>query len=350
MDRPLILDISNRSDKAKYNKLIRDGVIIVDQYIEQLQELFKISFPHKKDNLIAQNKYVESHIEDIGNWVYYPWRNQLVHILNKNQYYDLRTARNNPLLPKLIQTKLSKLTVGVVGLSVGSNILRAIIYAGIGRQIRIADPDILMTTNLNRITGNLLDLGLNKTIIIARQIWELDPYIDIISYEEGITGENLIEFMTSPTKLDIIFDEADDIGLKFHLHLAAKSARVAYFMVTDNGYSAELDVDRFDLSSNQGPMGMLPPVTLNDISSSLSISEKIELSPKEEQELINIIIDSTNRVQEMKIAGQMKLSGKIAGWPQLQAVAGIGAGMAVYALKELVEGKLSTGKKVISLN
>ncbi|MEI8232332.1 MAG: ThiF family adenylyltransferase [bacterium] len=336
MDKVIILDAQNTQDKKILAKLKQSSVNITDEYLAQKQELYKIRYPHVSTKLP-------------GRWVYYPWANRLVHILCAAEYYELRTARNNPLYSPSVQNNFHKLTIGVVGLSVGSNIVRALVYAGIGNTFKIADPDYLSTSNLNRITANLLDLGLNKTTIMSRQIWELDPYINIIIYDQGITGDNLEEFLTSP-RLDLVFDEADDLVLKLHLRLAAKSAKVPYLMVTDNGYNAEIDVVRFDQSGQSGDTGDLPDVSLAEIAGALNNSEKLELSPKAEQELINTLIGSEDRAVEMKLAGKMKLSGKIAGWPQLQAVAGVGASLAVYAIKDFVSKKLKSGKKVLSLN
>ena len=72
--------------------------------------------------------------------------------------------------------------------------------------------------------------------------------------------------------------------LKFYLRVASKTLRLAYLMVTDNGFSAELDVLRFDKHEKIAGIGELPPVTMSDITAALSSSEKIVLTPLEEQE------------------------------------------------------------------
>lgn len=337
MDRPVVLDLTKRRDLHRFKELRQSGIDLLDVYDAQRAEL---------SELLRHS----NHPISPGNWVYYPWKSQMIHLLAEPDYYQLRTLRNYPLIAHTTQTKLHHLTIGVAGLSVGSNVAKSLVYAGIGHEFRLADPDVLATSNLNRITGNLLDVGQNKTVILARQLWELDPYLDLALYEEGIHGGNLVEFFTAPPQLAVLFDEVDDLGLKVHLRLAARAARVVYCMVTDNGYSGELDVVRFDRSASEGGMQTAPRVDLGSIASALKMSEKIELSPQEEQALINSLIGSKHRAPEMQRAGELKLKRKISGWPQLQAVAGVGAAMAVYALCQYVDGKLESGKKVISLS
>ncbi len=349
MDSPIILDISKSTDKRQLNDLVKKNVNILDHYDLQVRELFEIRYPGLIGNVDAFNNFKQEREFSLGKHIYYPWKNQIIKILDTDEFYELRTARNNPLFSPKTQAKLRELKIGIAGLSVGSNIVRGLVYAGIGRRFKIADPDVLETSNLNRISGNLLDLGKNKTEIMARQIWEIDPYIEIVQYNHGIIGTNLENFLSESFKLDAIFDEVDDISLKIYLKIAARASKLSYFMVTDNGYSAELDVCRFDLKEENQELQDFPHFSMKEVADTLSYIEKVVLTPVEEQKLIDTLIGSENRAEEMKIAGKLRLANKIKGWPQLQSVAGIGAGMAVYALKLMVEGKLKSVKKVISL-
>lgn len=336
MDRPIILDSTLANTQARLKHLRQSGVELQDEYESQCLELRAIT---------GRQKTFKS-----GNWVYFPWAKRAIHILAQRDYYQLRTLRNYPLISHQTQRRLQNLDIAIAGLSVGSNIVRSLVYAGIGRQIRLADDDTLATSNLNRITGNLLNVGQKKASILARQLWEIDPYLDLVIYVEGVQGHNLVDFLGGKHKPLILFDEVDDLGLKVHLRLAARAANIIYMMVTDNGHSAELDVVRFDQSSNEGGMKGVPLVSLESIASGLQHSEKVVLTAQQEQALINTLIDSSHRAPEMKLAAKLKLAGKIGGWPQLQAIAGVGASMAVYALRDYVEDKLRSGKKVISLS
>lgn len=350
MDKPLILNPSIGGDNHKLKQLQSLGATVIDHFESQSKELHVVLKPNQRHNQKAYDLFLKHRSTNQGTWIYYSWNNTLIHILDKAEFRLLRTARNNPLFTTREQKMMSKLTIGVAGLSVGSNIVRSLVYAGIGSYFKIADPDYLETSNLNRITGNLLDVGLNKTEIMARQIWEIDPYLEIELYQSGLNFQNIAKFLKGKRKLSILFDEVDDLSLKFHLRLAARSSKIIYAMVTDNGFSAELDVSRFDLSQSEGGMSELPSFALTDVLLALKNSEKIDLTPTQEQKLINTLLGPESSSTEMALAGKLKLSGKIAGWPQLQAVASVGSSMAVFAIRQLVRGNLKSGKKVISLN
>jgi hypothetical protein len=182
------------------------------------------------------------------------------------------------------------------------------------------------------------------------QLWELDPYLNLVQYNDGLNATNFKNFLTKGGKVDVVFDEVDDISLKPFLKLAAYTLSIPHFMVTDNGYTAEIDSTTFRDKKNSGGLEQSPKVNLLDITSTIGYREPLSLTPKEEQDLINSLIGSEDRAEEMKSAGRLKYAQKIVGWPQLQAVASVGASLAVFALISLVNNTLRSGKKMISLN
>jgi len=64
-----------------------------------------------------------------------------------------------------------------------------------GEIIRLADFDTLELSNLNRIPASVLDLGVNKAVVAARRIAEIDPYLRVVVEPTGIRPENLGEFL-----------------------------------------------------------------------------------------------------------------------------------------------------------
>ena len=71
---------------------------------------------------------------------------------------------------------LSKKKIGIIGLSVGQSIALTIAMERTCGELRIADFDILELSNLNRIRAGLPNLGIAKTIVVAREIAEIDPW------------------------------------------------------------------------------------------------------------------------------------------------------------------------------
>lgn len=176
-------------------------------------------------------------------WVYYPWRNVAICLPQEDIYFALRTARNRDVITQEEQDAFRSAMFGIAGLSVGSAVLELIVATGGPKKVRIADPDTLEITNLNRIRGTLLDVGLNKTLIASRRVWEMDPFAHIDAYSDGISGPSIDEFLSG---LTLVIDEMDTIPLKFAIRERARDMRIPVIMGTDNGDGAIIDVERFD--------------------------------------------------------------------------------------------------------
>lgn len=126
-----------------------------------------------------------------GVWVYYPWSNNLVHLLDEDEFIKVRTNRNiYKILPEEIET-LGKKKIGIIGLSVGQSIAMTLALERTCGELRLADFDDIELSNMNRIRAGVQDLGMSKVVLAARQIAELDPYIKVKCFKEGLTNENI---------------------------------------------------------------------------------------------------------------------------------------------------------------
>jgi tRNA A37 threonylcarbamoyladenosine dehydratase len=56
--------------------------------------------------------------------------------------------------------------------------------------LKLADFDCLDLSNMNRIRAGIHDLRLPKTVLAARQIFEVDPYMRLTPFTDGLTVEN----------------------------------------------------------------------------------------------------------------------------------------------------------------
>jgi len=94
------------SQKALEEMLVKDKTIeVVDHYEDMLRELFTLDHPQLKANKVKLQQEFESWAQRqrdnkggftrSGIWAYYPWRQQLVHVVPEDAYYRLRTARNH---------------------------------------------------------------------------------------------------------------------------------------------------------------------------------------------------------------------------------------------------------------
>ena len=232
---------------AQYNITDR-----VDNLLEQVEELYEVT------HTAASRNRDESHfsaftteqfgpsLDSAGVWVIYPWLFRAIKVAPKEIFYRLRTARNRYIILEDEQQQYEKGVVGIAGMSVGSSIATVIALTNGSEIIKIADFDTLALTNLNRINNSVANLGLSKVVITARRIYELNPFAQVEVFPEGITTENINDFLGGEHPIDVLFDEIDDLKIKIDLRLHARSCQIPVVMVTDNGDNIMIDVERYD--------------------------------------------------------------------------------------------------------
>src|SRR3989344_7636889 len=123
---------------------------IIDIREKQLEELYKIQNP---STLLTPNfipslaKFLSQKLEGdrelLGDWVFFPWSEVLLHTVSESENYLLRTNRNRDIITQEEQEKLYDFTISIAGLSVGGNIATAIAYNGFSKNLKLADFDLL---------------------------------------------------------------------------------------------------------------------------------------------------------------------------------------------------------------
>jgi molybdopterin/thiamine biosynthesis adenylyltransferase len=253
--KPDVLSPRIQEEKQRIEFLAHQpGVFVVDDIGRQLNELIKIDHPSERlqeaDYLDFRTRYLDGEpIGNYGNWVWYPWRGTLVHLLPEPEFIRLRTSRNQFKITPQEQSKLSQKKIGVIGLSVGQSVALSLAMERAFGELRIADFDTLDLSNLNRIRTGVYNLGLKKTYVVAREIAEIDPYLKITLYNEGINEQNMHDFFTLGGQLDILIEECDSLPIKISSRLKSKALRIPVLMDTsDRGM---MDVERFDLEPDR---------------------------------------------------------------------------------------------------
>jgi tRNA threonylcarbamoyladenosine dehydratase len=340
--KPIIFRASDRHRFETF-QINYPHLTIVDHYLDQLHELFKSRYPKLARDSVKEMVYLKKlfqaeMLESTGNWVFYPWNHTLVHVLDETLYQEVRLSRNYPLIKKSDQQKFFNLTIGIVGLSVGSSIIQTIVHSGGCNQIKLADFDTLSLSNLNRIRASVVNLGENKTHIAAKQIYEINPYARISLYEDGLNPANLKDFMLGNPKLDVVIDAADDLTAKQYLRLAAQSLRVPLVMTTDNGFESNTSILRFDKNKNAGGMRGMPEQSIDDIQKAYESHKPLQLTEKQKLKLIAKLVGVKNISHEMQHGSMLRAKGQIAGWPQLAMTVFMGGSLAAYAVKLIAVG------------
>jgi molybdopterin/thiamine biosynthesis adenylyltransferase/nitroreductase len=316
----ILLDRKLDHDNAIYNQLIEQfgKAIELDQFASQKKELIKICHPQIRLTSEQVDTLYNEFIQDKdasfeGIWVYYPWLNKLIHTLQKEEFIQLRTSRNQHRITAAEQTYLSQKTIGIIGLSIGHSVALTLAGERTCGKLKLADFDTLELSNLNRIRTGIQNIGLNKCVITARQIAEIDPFLEVECFTEGITNHNLVTFLTEGGKLDLLIDECDGLEIKIACRQEAKKHNIPVLMETsDRGM---LDVERYDLE----PERPLFHGLLNGIP-----EEKLtHIEPQDRIPLVMRIVDVQNGSKRGKLS-MLEIGQSISTWPQLASAATLG--------------------------
>ena len=311
-----------KENSPKLKRFKNEAIKTVDYYDQMREELTQIR------SLSGSKEKIKN-----GQWVYYPWSKNLVQLLSNQDYQELRTARNKYLITEDEQSKLLKFKVGVLGMSVGNSIVLSLIHTGISNDIKIADADNLDGSNLNRVRTGLYDLGENKTVLTAKQIYEVNPYAKIEIFNEGVNEKNLDKFISN---LDLIVEEVDDFALKIKSRLSAKKKGIPVVMITDNAEEVMVDIERYDLNKNyplfHGLAGNLEKLKLDN----LTKEKKVEIATK--------IVGKENITPRM--AKSLSEVGKtLVSWPQIATTVFAGGGIGAYVVKQIALGEKIKSKR-----
>src|SRR5258708_1043474 len=253
---PEFFRLNNPEDKKAFNDLHSENKILFvhDEIYTQLQELIKSQNPSvriKSDEYEARiTDYLKGEdINEYGVWVYYPWSRRLVHLLDEDEFTEVRTNRNQYKITREEKHLLSTKKIGIIGLSVGQSIaLTLSMERGFG-ELRLADFDTLELSNLNRIRTGLHNMGIPKVVIAAREIAEIDPFLKVSWFFDGIREANMDTFFTGNGKLDLLVDECDGLDIKIISRYKARELKIP--VVMDTSDRGMLDVERFDLEPDR---------------------------------------------------------------------------------------------------
>jgi molybdopterin/thiamine biosynthesis adenylyltransferase len=168
----------------------------------------------------------------------------------------------------------------------------------------------------------MIHQGELKTTIVAREIAEIDPFIEVSCYDKGITAENMDEFLNG---LDLVVDECDSLEMKILLRQACRERGIP--VVMDTSDSLMLDVERFDLEPERPIFhGLMDESKLVDLN-----------SPQERMQLLMQVIEP----QHASLRAQQSLSeiGKtITTWPQLATDVAMGGAFAAKVIRQILLG------------
>ena len=321
--QPDFFRLKDEDDKKRFAGIIElPDIVLYDQVFSQLKELIKTRNPKVNFRSDEYPRLVEEHLKgcsmrEYGVWVYYPCSQRIVHILDEKEFIELRTSRNKYKITEGEQNVLAQKRVGVIGLSVGQSVSITMAMERTAGELRIADFDDLEITNLNRLRSGLHNMGLLKTVLVAREIAEIDPFVKVTCYHQGINDENMESFLSDNGKLDILIDECDGVDIKINCRVAAKKHRIPVVMeASDRG---TIDIERFDLEPGR-------PI-LHGYVDHLDISKLKGLKTNEEKLPYILPIAGIETMSTRMKASAVEVGQTISTWPQLASAVTMGGGI-----------------------
>jgi nitroreductase len=313
--------------------LLRSGdpSIVHDTLEAQLGELVETRNPDRKlapEEVRAQVRACAGDdLSSYGTWVYYSWSRRLVHVLPAREYEELRTSRNRNKITRDEQTRLARLRVGVAGLSVGQSTAVTLALEGVGGHFRLADFDTLSLSNMNRLRAGVHEIGVNKAVLVAREIYEINPYARVEVFDRGIVDDTLDAFFSAEGALDLLFEECDDLKMKVRLRHEARKRRIPVLMETsDRGL---FDVERFDREPERplfhGLVGALDPDKL----AGMTTYEKVPI-------VLDII--GARTMSRRMAASLVDIDATLKTWPQLASAVALGGAINTDAARRIALG------------
>jgi molybdopterin/thiamine biosynthesis adenylyltransferase len=327
-----IFRMKNREDRVRLDRFQGQerAMEMLDTLEDQLAELVVTRQPALRMNPSGVADAVAKEIgptgwEEYGVWVWFSWSNTLVRLLDEPEFVELRTNRNRDRIRTSEQDELGRKMVGVVGLSVGQAFALTLAMERGAGVIRIADYDELELSNLNRIQAGVASLGLPKWLITARRIAEVDPYLEVEVWPEGVKAHNVNAFCSG---LDLVCDACDDISTKALLRMAAKAKRIPLLMETsDRGM---LDVERYDDPKLDGYLhGRIDELTMERLSRHTGGWDGPTLD----------LFVNLEEASDRGIESLSQLGTTLTAWPQLFSEVAAGGAFAAQVCRRLLLGE-----------
>ena len=338
--QPEMFDLSQPVDQQRMRELLESGRLRegdVEDPIDQIaNDLFEMNHPGQTDDLVARAEYVD-HIKmrgaAFGRWFYFGQTGKLVRYAGPEDHQALMTFRNRDLITAEEQNKLSRATILVAGLSVGSHIVTRVACSGIGSTWILADPDVLSYPNLNRFDASPKDVGTSKAHFVAQRLREKNPYARVIAIDAPVNAR-LLEALGNQglPKPNIVFDAVDKIEVKVRLRIFARREGIPLAMVTDVGEVSLGDLERHDLDGRVPFFGGRLPEDL---------VWRIEHGEATEAEIAQATVAIVGREHvSTRLWASVQQKGKtLGGFPQLGDTAAAGGSLATKITRAiLLEG------------
>ena len=344
-DEHVIVELA-AGERAELDALCaQHRVRLVDTLDDQLLEWARTALPGEPKGEAAHQAAIEAErgpdAAAYGVWVFFPWLSLVTHLLPRERFRAVRTNRNRDKITHDEQQRLLTRSIGVVGLSVGHASALVIAQEGLCDELRIADFDHIELSNLNRLRTSLANLGVAKIDVTRREIAEIDPFIRVRCYPQGLTDDTLEDFLTGGGAIDLLVEECDTLPMKLTVREACRAEGIPVIMDTnDRGL---LDVERFDLEPDR-------PV-LHGLFGGVTGEEAASMAPADRMQLFYGFFGGEDRISPALQASLKRIGSELVSYPQLSSDVHLGAALVAHAARLVLLGRLEgSGRYRIDLD
>lgn len=337
-----VLNPALGADAARMEALRREGIAIVDTLAAQREDLARSRRAGRPAGQGRREDPPAGEEATGERWIHRPWARQLVRTLPPAELRALRLDRNRYRIRADEQRRLAEACIAVCGLSVGQAIAVCMAQEGVGTSFRLADPDHLDLSNLNRLRASIADLGVPKVTLAARALLDLDPYLAIAALPDGVRLEDpdALLLREDGRPVDLLVEECDNLPLKIALRRRARQLRIPVLMATTEGDL--LDVERFDLEPER-PLfhGLCAGIDLDAI-----------LAGDDDARTAFVMAVLGRQVLSARTAASMiELRETTTSWPQLASAVALGAAQVCTAARSLLIGApCPSGRRRVDLD
>jgi nitroreductase/molybdopterin/thiamine biosynthesis adenylyltransferase len=332
---PLVLDRARTADAERMNHLVASGQVrnLHDTIERQIDDLVRVR-ARRADLSIAELKDGRAALlgdadpAAFGRWIFFPWSGRMVHVLPPAEYAELRLDRNRHQVTADEQRRLAGFHVGIVGLTTGNAIALTLALEGACGHLKLADADEAWLGDLNRLRAGVQDLGVPKTVLTARQVYEADPYARVTLFHEGFGEENADDFMGGDVPLHAVIDACSDLFARVLLRERARDRRIP--VLTAAGDRGTVDVERFDLE----PGAPLFHGRAGDISAA-----RVRGMDDGERLSVELAVADAERASARTAASVVEIRRTVTALPRMASDAALGSAAVAVAVRRLALGQ-----------
>ncbi|NNH71278.1 ubiquitin activation protein [Nocardia uniformis] len=346
--QPVLFEPGRADDHEALTALLESGRVtaVHDTLTTQLAELIGCREPDRRYTGAELDRKIDEQLDGTeawayGTWVWYPWSGRLVHVLPREEFRLVRSDRNRDKIQRPQQRRLLDRRIGVVGLSVGNSAAVTLALEGIGGSFRLADFDELSLSNMNRLRAGVHHLGVGKAVICARQMFEIDPYLDIEIFTSGLNDSNMSTFfLGDQAPIDLLVEECDTPYVKIAAREYARTLGIP--VVMDCNDRGMLDIERFDTEPDR-PL-------LHGRIGGLRAADLPELTAQAKSDLILAMVDA-ERISPELAASFGQIGRTLSSWPQLASDVALGGALVTSAARRILLGSpCASGRFYIDLD